>query len=171
MDPNGSPASQIWAMVDDCFIHSPTKRKCRMAFAEFMEHMLRLGFICQNVKTSPPAQVQKFCSLLLDTQGMPKLQILAPKVSRSLATLQFVIKMNARRTLSRLMVAAMGGLLQSLVNATPSRLGQTCLRGVCDNVHHACPLTGRDLHCTTQRQCFGGLGLVGGLSPTKPWQP
>jgi hypothetical protein len=45
--------------------------------------------------------------------------------------------------------AIMGGLLQSLVNAAPSRLGQTCLQGIYDNVHHACPLTGRDLCCTS----------------------
>jgi hypothetical protein len=149
MDPDGSPASRIWAMVDDYFIHSPTKQKCRVAFAEFMEYMLRLGFICQKVKTSPPAQVQKFCGLLFDTQGTPKLQIPSAKVSRSLATLQFVIKMNARGTLSRLTVAVMGGLLQSLVDATPSRLGQTYLRGIYDDVHHTCPLTGRDLYYTS----------------------
>jgi hypothetical protein len=79
-----------------------------------MDYMLRLGFICQKVKTSPPAQVQKFCGLLFDTQGTPNLRIPKAKVSRSLATLDFVIKMNARRTLSRLTVAVMGGLLQSL---------------------------------------------------------
>lgn len=149
MSPEGLPSSRIWAMVDDYFIHSPTKQKCRAAFAEFMDYMLRLGFICQKVKTSPPAQVQKFCGLLFDTQGIPRLQIPPAKVSRSLATLQFVIKMNVRGTLSRLTVAVMGGLLQSLVDATPARLGQTYLRSLYDNVHYTCPLTGKDLYYTS----------------------
>ena len=149
MGPDNMPTSRIWAMVDDYLIHSPTKEKCRQAFAEFMEYMVRLGFICQKVKTSPPAQVQKFCGLLFDTTSIPKLQIPLAKVSRTLSTLQFVIKMNSRSTLSRLTVAVMGGLLQSLVDATPSRLGQTYLRGIYDDVHYTCSLTGRDLYYTS----------------------
>jgi hypothetical protein len=68
MSPDGLPTSRIWVMVDDYFIHIPTKQKCWEAFGEFMDYMLRLGFICQKVKTSPPAQVQKSCGLLFDTQ-------------------------------------------------------------------------------------------------------
>jgi hypothetical protein len=33
--------------------------------------MLRMGFICQPIKTSPPKQVQKFCGMLFDTTGVP----------------------------------------------------------------------------------------------------
>jgi hypothetical protein len=149
MGPDGLPTSRIWAMVDDYLIHSPTKQKCSESFGEFMDYMLRLGFICQKVKTSPPAQVQKFCGLLFDTQETPKLRIPSSKLSRSLATLEFVIKTNARGMLSRLTVAVMGGLLQSLVDATPARLGQTYLRGLYDDVHYTCPLTGKDLYYTS----------------------
>ena len=110
---HGLPTSRIWALVDDYLIHSPTKQKYQEAFKEFMNYMLRLGFICQKVNTSPPAQVQKFCGLLFDTHTTPKLWIPAAKVSRSMATLDFVIKTNARGVISRLTVAVMGGLLQS----------------------------------------------------------
>jgi hypothetical protein len=136
-------------MVDDYLIHSPTKQACCKAFDEFMNYMLRLGFSCQKVKTSPPAQIQKFCGLLFDTRETPKLRIPAAKVSRSLATLDFGILMNARGTLSRLTVTVMGGLLQSLVDATPARLGQTYLRGLYNDVHFTCPLTGQDLYYTS----------------------
>jgi hypothetical protein len=56
MGSDGLPAALIWVMVDDYLIHAPTKRKCREAFTVFMNHMVRLGFICQCVKTGPPAQ-------------------------------------------------------------------------------------------------------------------
>ena len=149
MGQDGLPASRIWAMVDDYFIHSPTERKCHEAFGEFMDYMLRLGFICQKVKTSPPAQVQKFCGLLFDTTGTPKLRIPSSKVSRSLATLDFVIKTNTQGRLSRLTVSVLGGLLQSLVDATPARIGQTYLRGLYNDVHYTCSLTGKDLYYTS----------------------
>jgi hypothetical protein len=146
---DGLPTSRIWAMVDDYLIHSPTKRRCEEAFEEFMEYMVRLGFICQKAKTSLPAQVQKFCGLIFDTRETPRLRIPSAKLSRSLATLDFVIKMNNQGTLSRLTVAVMGGLLQYLVDATPARLGQTYLWGLYDDVHHTCPLSSRDLYYTS----------------------
>jgi hypothetical protein len=136
-------------MVDDYLIHSPTKARCEEAFGQFMEYMLRLGFICQKVKTSPPAQVQKLCGLLFDTRATPKLQIPSAKVSRSLATLDYVVKTNVQGILSRLTVAVLGGLLQSLVGTTPARLGQTYLRGLYNDVHYSSPLTGKDLYHTS----------------------
>jgi hypothetical protein len=149
MNQDQMPASQIWAMVDDYLNHSPTKGTFCEAFDEFMNYMLRLGFIRQKVKTSRPAQVQKLCGLIFDTRGTPKLRIPSVKVSKSLATLDYVIKTNARGTLSRLTVAVMGGLLQSLVDTTPARLGQTYPRGLYDDVHCTSPLTGKDLYYTS----------------------
>ena len=73
-------------MVDDYFIPSPTERKCHGALREFMNYMLHLGFICQKIKTSPPAQVQilqhklrnveVFC---LTFKGLPNHGYLLPK--------------------------------------------------------------------------------------------
>jgi hypothetical protein len=148
MTPAGLPASRIWSMVDDFLVHSPTKRACCAAFSEFMDHMVRLGFICQQVKTSPPAQVQKFCGLLFDTRSVPCLRIPTAKISRSLVTLTHVIKLNIQGNLSRLSASVLAGLLQSLVDATPSRLGQTYLRGLYDDIHLTSDLLGRDLYYT-----------------------
>jgi hypothetical protein len=91
---NGLPVAQIWGMVDDFLVHAPTKEKCYQAFSEFMDHTVCLGFICQKVKTSPPAQIQKFCGMLYDTTGHPCIRIPDAKVSRSLATIEFVERQN-----------------------------------------------------------------------------
>ena len=74
-------------MVDDYFIPSPTERKCHGALREFMNYMLHLGFICQKIKTSPPAQVQilqhKFRNVAVfcpTFKGLPNYGYLLPKV-------------------------------------------------------------------------------------------
>jgi hypothetical protein len=63
MGADGLPAVLIFCIVDDYFIHGPTKSKCQRAFSAFMDYMLRLGFICQKVKTNPLTQNQKFCGM------------------------------------------------------------------------------------------------------------
>jgi hypothetical protein len=78
---DGDPSALIWAMIDDYLIHAPTYKKCCAAFSEFMDYMVRLGFICQKVKTSPPKQVQKFCGMLFDTTEVPTIKIPKEKVS------------------------------------------------------------------------------------------
>jgi hypothetical protein len=148
MGREGLPAALIWVMVDDYLVHAPTKRKCQLAFSSFMDHMVRLGFICQCVKTSPPAQLQKFCGMLFDTTRAPTMIIPPAKVSRSIAMIARVRDLNARNLLTRLSASVLGGLLQSLVDATPSRQGQTYLRSLYDNVHHTSDLFGKALYYT-----------------------
>jgi hypothetical protein len=138
-------------MVDDFLIHAPTRSKCVTAFNEFMDMTVRLGFICQKVKTSPPAQVQKFCGFLYDTSGEPTLLIPAAKVSRAKATLAY-LRTLGQQPLSRLALAVAVGLLQSLVDATPQRIGQTYLRRVYDELHALADRNrqlGRGLYYTT----------------------
>jgi hypothetical protein len=146
---DGLPAALIWVMVDDYFIHAPTKRKCQEAFSVFMNNMVRLGFICQCVKTSPPAQRQKFCGMIFDTTKIPTLLIPSAKISRARATITRIRDLNSRGNLTRLSASVLGGLLQSLVDATPSRQGQTYLRSLYDNIHHTSELYGRKLYYTT----------------------
>jgi hypothetical protein len=143
---DGQPVALIWAMVDDYLIHAPTFLKCCAAFSAFMDFMVWLGFICQKVKTKPPNQVQKFCGMLLDTTAAPRIRIPEEKLSRSLATIDFVLEMNRRGQLSRLTATVCGGLLQSLVEATPGRQGQTCLRSMYDDVHALADSTGRTIY-------------------------
>jgi hypothetical protein len=147
MGRDGFPAVLIFCIVDDYFIHGPTKSKCWRAFSSaFMDFMLRLGFICQKVKTSPPKQVQTFCGMDWDTHRVPTLRIPDAKVQRASATIDYMLMLDDQKILSRLSAAVGGGLLQSLVDATPSRQGQTCLRSMYDHIHLTTELMGRELY-------------------------
>ena len=87
---DGLPAALIWAFVDDFKIHGPTRTKTITALNSFMNLALRLGLICQKVKTKPPAQVQKYCGFMYDTRGIPTLRIPEGKKSRGLAMIQYL---------------------------------------------------------------------------------
>jgi hypothetical protein len=149
---DGLPAVIIFCIVDDYFIHGPTtKKKCQAAFSAFMSYMLRLGFICQKWKTSPPAQVQKFCGMMWDSHRVPKVVIPDSKVTRALATIEYMLMLDDQGILSRLSATVGGGLLQSLVDATPARQGQTYLRGLYDDVHLTSEKYGRELHYSVMK--------------------
>jgi hypothetical protein len=132
---DGLPAALIWVFVDDFKIHAPTKRKLIRALNAFMDLSLRLGFICQKVKTKPPAQSQKYCGFVFDTTGVPTLQLPEDKRSRGLAIIGFLKAGGPSFALSRLSLAVVTGLLQSMVDATPQRVGQTFLRRLYDRLH------------------------------------
>jgi hypothetical protein len=132
---DGLPAALIWAFVDDFKIHAPTREKLVRALNAFMDLALRLGLICQKVKTKPPAQVQKYCGFIYDTTGVPTLRIPEEKRSRGLAMIGYLQAGNEGQDLSRLTLAVITGLLQSMVDATPQRIGQTFLRRLYDRLH------------------------------------
>jgi hypothetical protein len=69
------------------------------------------------------------------------------KVSRSLATIDFSIRQSRKGELSRLTLAVMTGLLQSLVDGTPQRTGQTYLRELYNELH-GLELWGRAMYYT-----------------------
>jgi hypothetical protein len=145
---DGEPACLIWGMVDNFKVHGPSEKKCGAGFSAFMDLTVRLGFICKKEKTCPSGQHQKFCGLVYDTQAVPKILLPESKISRARATVEYVIRQNGRGKLSRLSVAVMGGLLQSLVDATPARQGQTYLRRLYDEIHALPDLTGKALYFT-----------------------
>ena len=76
------------------------------------------------------------------------LRIPEEKVSRGIATVEFLIHQNTRGRLSRLAVAVGNGFLQSLVEGTPARQGQTYLRKLYDKVHELEDLRGREMYYT-----------------------
>jgi hypothetical protein len=157
---DGLPAALIWGMVDDFMIHGPTKRKTCDAFAEFMDYSVRLGIICQRIKTKPPAQQQIFCGMEYDSRQTPTLRIPEEKVSRGLATIEYLITQNSRGRLSRLAVAVGNGFLQCLVEGTPARQGQTYLRKLYDKVHELEDLWGKAMYYTEIElsvECIGDL--------------
>jgi hypothetical protein len=116
-------------------IHTPTQEKLIKALNAFMVLSLRLGFICEKVKTKPPAQIQKYCGFLYSTIGIPTFYIPEDKRNRGLAMIQFLKAGASKAELSRLTLAVVTGLLQSLVEATPQHIGQTYLRWLYDWIH------------------------------------
>ena len=132
---DGLPVALVWAFVDDFKVHAPTRTKLIVALNAFMDLALWLGLVCQKVKTKPPAQVQKYCGFVYDTMGIPMLRIPKEKRSRGLAMIQFLRAGGESMELSRLTLAVVTGLLQSMVEATPQRVGQTYLRRLYDRLH------------------------------------
>ena len=141
MGADGLPACLVWAHVDDYFIHGPTKQKTCQAFAAFMDLSVRMGFIVQPCKTSPPAQVQTYCGFEYDTSARPVLRIPQAKQQRALASIDYIQRFRDHRHdqkshgLARLTLAVVLGRLQSLVDATPQRVGQAYLRRLYTEMH------------------------------------
>ena len=129
---DGTPSGLIFAHVDDFLIHATSQLRCRLALEAVMEMTVRLGLICQPCKTSPPAQVQKYTGFLFDTRDIPCLRIPESKRQRGLATLAYL---KSIQVVSRLALAVVSGILQSVVDATPQRIGNTFLRNVYDSMH------------------------------------
>jgi hypothetical protein len=145
---DGLPVALIRGMVDDFLVHGPTKKKCGEGFSAFMDLTVRLGIICQRVKTKPPAQQQIFCGMNYDTRGVPTLRIPEEKITRGIATIEFLVRQNKVGRLSRLAVAVGNGFLQSLVESTPARQGQTYLRKLYDKVHELEEMFGKAMYYT-----------------------
>jgi hypothetical protein len=133
---NGKPVALLVGFVDDFKIHGSDLADCREGFCAFMDFMIRLGLICQKGKTHPPQQIQKYCGFLYDTTGTPTLKIPPQKVSRCLASVDFLLSRPRGGRLSRLSLAIITGVLQSIVDATPQHIGQTYLRTLYDDLHH-----------------------------------
>lgn len=133
--PDGLPAAILFAHVDDYLIHGPTRRKTALAFNAFMDLSVRLGIICQEKKTRRPDQQQKFCGFVYDTRACPRLVIPDDKVSRVLASVQYLRAGAASGRLARLTLAVVLGRLQALVDGTPGRIGNSYLRRLYDELH------------------------------------
>jgi len=135
MGEDGLPAALMWIHVDDIAVHAPTKVKCQAALTALMDATVRVGLICQPCKTRAPAQVQKYCGFIYDTVGIPCLRAPQDKLDRALATIAYLRAGTTTWRLSRLTLAVVVGLLQSLVEATPYNMGQTYLRRLYDRLH------------------------------------
>ena len=132
---NGRPVALVFGFVDDFKIHASTKEDCIAAAEGFMRLFLRLGLVCQPVKTAPPNQQQKYCGFLYDTRGTPTLRVPPSKVSRCVASAKYLLGKPREIGLSRLSLAVVTGVLQSIVEATPQHVGQTYLRALYDDLH------------------------------------
>ena len=121
-------AVKIWAFVDDFLIHGPSYEKTARALSLFLDLTVDCGMLCHPKKLTPPQQVVKYCGFLLDSQAIPCLRIPVAKRERALAIVEHLLYSPMSRVYSRLSLAVAAGILQSLVDATPVRLGHTYLR-------------------------------------------
>ena len=125
---DGSPAVKIWVWVDDFILHGPSFEKTTQALKFFLDTTVRCGMLCHPRKLIPPSQVVKCCGFLFDTTTIPCLRIPVPKRERALAIVQHLLAAPLSKRWSRLSLAVAAGILKSLVDATPRRLGHTYLR-------------------------------------------
>ena len=131
--PEGGPAVRIWAHVDDFLIHGPTVQATQWALRIFMDIAIQVGLLCHPHKLIPPTQVPKYTGFIFDTRGVPTLRIPTDKRERALAMVQHLL--DKPNGVSCLALAVVVGTLESLSDATPSRLGHTHLRSAYSIIH------------------------------------
>jgi hypothetical protein len=140
-DDGVSPCSLIWVHVDDFLIHAATREQLVSSLNAFMDLAVVVGLLCNPVKVVPPAQCVKYCGFLYDSVAIPTLKIPEAKRSKALAVVEYC-QSKRGKAFPRLCLAVVTGLLQSLVDATPSRIGQTFLRRLINALHGSEPEPG-----------------------------
>jgi hypothetical protein len=121
-------AVKIWGFVDDFLIHGPTRDSVVRATEFFLDAACRVGLMCHPRKCTPACQCVKYIGFLFDTVDIPCLRIPQSKRERALAIVDHLLFSPSEQVFSRLSLAVASGVLQSLVDATPSNLGATYLR-------------------------------------------
>eukprot|EP00956_Cyclotella_meneghiniana_P001836 scaffold2011_cov26-Cyclotella_meneghiniana.AAC.6 len=129
---------KLWGFVDDFIKHAPNRRLVHLARMFFLDVACRFGFLCLPTKCPPPGQQVKFIGFEFDTRLFPTLHIPLAKRERSLRSQLF----------SRLSLAISTGILQSLVDGTPNRIGNTYLRAQYDDLHPPDAPLGLAAYCT-----------------------
>jgi hypothetical protein len=142
------PAIKMWVWVDLFIIHIPTHEKTMAALHYFLDTAVKIGMLCHPKKLTPPAQVVKYCGFLFNTRGVPCLKIPVSKQERAYAIVQHFLKAPPYQRWSRLSLAVAAGVLESLIEATPRRIGHTYLRRMHSVVHPEGLGTGLDLYLT-----------------------
>jgi hypothetical protein len=128
---DGLPAVLVWVHVDDFFLHGPTYTKTAAALSALFDLALAEGLLCNPAKTTPPTRYIKYCGFIYDTQNEPRLIIPPEKRSRARVQVHYTLR-QSKGEFSRLALSVVNGILQSLVDATPARIGQTYLRPLHD---------------------------------------
>ena len=144
LGPTGEPATRVWVHVDDFLIHSPTQQQTSQALHQFLDLALDVGMLCHPKKLVPPSQQVKYTGFLFDTRGTPTLRVPPSKRERALAMVQHIRSQPDAHRWSVLALAVVAGTLESLADATPSRLGHTYLRSLYNHIHPAGAPLGKD---------------------------
>ena len=127
------PAVLVWSRCDDFFLHGPTKDKTTAALTAFLNCAVDVGLLCHPGKLTPPAHAVKYTGFIFDSVSEPMLRIPEYKVAKAIALTDYG-RANQRR-ISRLALAVIVGVLESLVEATPTRIGHTYLRHLQGTLH------------------------------------
>lgn len=135
--PDGTPSVLVYAFVDDFLIHGPDKATVDRALRAFLDLSVQVGLLCHPKKLYPPAQVQPYIGFIFDTRGIPTIRVPTAKREKALAMVEHIRHSSPDRLFSRLALSVITGTLESLVEATPSRLGHTYLRRFHSVVHPA----------------------------------
>lgn len=135
---DGRPSVKIWVFVDDFLIHGPGFLSTAEALRLFLNTAVTVGLLCHPGKLTPPQQEVKYCGFLLNTTTTLPRQIMPiGKRERALAMVEYILESPMDKSFSRLALAVVAGVLESLVYGTPYRLGHTYLRQTHSLVHPA----------------------------------
>ena len=126
---------KVWGFVDDFLIHGPNLKVTEQALHLFLDTACQVGFLCHPKKCTAPSQVVKYIGFIFDTYQHPTIRIPIAKRERAASIVEHLIHSPATQKFSRLGLAVEAGILQSLVDATPSFLGNTYLRHFHSLVH------------------------------------
>jgi hypothetical protein len=128
------PAALIFGHWDDFLIHGSTWLKTALALKVFLDLCLAVGLLAHPGKlTCPPCQEVKYTGYLWNAEGVPTLTVPSHKVDKALALIEFAVDHGGN--ISRLCLAVVKGVLESLVDATPSPTGYTHLRSLEITIH------------------------------------
>ena len=125
----------LWVHVDDFLIHGPTLETTQRALQVFLDTALEVGLLCHPKKLVPPAQTPKYTGFIFDTRGTPTLRVPQDKRQRALSMVEYTLSLPPPCKVSSLGMAVLAGTLESLADATPSRVGHTYLRSFHSLIH------------------------------------
>jgi hypothetical protein len=135
--PGGEGAVKVFVHVDDFLLHGPSEALTLLALKNFLDLSVRVGLLCHPGKLKPPSQVQAYTGFLFDTRGIPCLRVPDDKREKALGMVNYVLSKGPDHSHSRLALSVLTGTLESLVEATPNRIGRTYLRQTYNDLHGA----------------------------------
>ena len=107
---DGLGKNLLFMHIDDVFLHDPTYEKTAEGLTHVMNTALRLGLICQPVKTQPPRQWQKYCGFIYDTRSIPTMHIPLAKYTHAQALVTYLLA-NKDTRFSHLAISSVAGVL------------------------------------------------------------
>jgi hypothetical protein len=122
-----------FAHCDDFWIHAPTHEKARLAAIDFLDLAVKVGLLAHPLKLTPPSQEVKYTGFNWVSVEAPTLKIPSYKADKLIALIEYAL--DHRDRLSRLFLAVVKGVLESEVDVTPARSGQTHLRSLEHSLH------------------------------------